>query len=176
MTTILAKKAQTEISIATDDEAQAQLVADPTVPQFSANTQTQYGGYGGSSYGSNSNQVSSYGATTNINQSTSSVPVLTGAAPTNAASDAEILVKADEHWVNKHWRPAMGWLYMIICAVDFIIFPVLWSVLQTLNKGEITHQWQPLTLQGAGLFHIAMGAILGITAYGRTREKLENKQ
>jgi len=30
----------------------------------------------------------------------------------------------------------------------------------------------PITLQGAGLFHLAMGAILGIAAYGRTQEKL----
>jgi hypothetical protein len=29
-----------------------------------------------------------------------------------------------------------------------------------------------LTLQGAGLFHIAMGAVLGIAAHGRTQEKL----
>jgi hypothetical protein len=29
-----------------------------------------------------------------------------------------------------------------------------------------------LTLQGAGLFHIAMGAVLGIAAFGRTQEKL----
>jgi hypothetical protein len=33
-------------------------------------------------------------------------------------------------------------------------------------------QWQPLTLQGAGLFHLAMGAVLGIAAYGRTKEKM----
>jgi hypothetical protein len=33
-------------------------------------------------------------------------------------------------------------------------------------------QWSPLTLQGAGLFHIAMGAVLGIAAFGRTQEKL----
>jgi hypothetical protein len=33
-------------------------------------------------------------------------------------------------------------------------------------------QWNPLTLQGAGLFHIAMGAVLGIAAFGRTQEKL----
>jgi len=26
-------------------------------------------------------------------------------------------------------------------------------------------------LQGAGLFHLAMGAVLGIAAYGRTKEK-----
>jgi hypothetical protein len=30
-----------------------------------------------------------------------------------------------------------------------------------------------LTLAGAGLFHIAMGAILGITAWWRSREKIE---
>jgi hypothetical protein len=33
-------------------------------------------------------------------------------------------------------------------------------------------QWNPLTLQGAGLFHIAMGAVLGLAAWGRTQEKL----
>ena len=33
-------------------------------------------------------------------------------------------------------------------------------------------QWDPLTLRGAGLFHIAMGAVLGIAAFGRTQEKL----
>jgi hypothetical protein len=30
-------------------------------------------------------------------------------------------------------------------------------------------------LQGAGLYHIAMGAVLGVAAYGRTKEKLEGK-
>jgi hypothetical protein len=30
----------------------------------------------------------------------------------------------------------------------------------------------PITLQGAGLFHLAMGAVLGIAAYGRTQEKM----
>jgi hypothetical protein len=33
-----------------------------------------------------------------------------------------------------------------------------------------------LTLQGAGFFHIAMGAVLGVTAYGRTQEKIEDKK
>jgi hypothetical protein len=32
--------------------------------------------------------------------------------------------------------------------------------------------WQPITLQGAGLFHLSMGAIIGIAAFGRTQEKL----
>jgi hypothetical protein len=74
-------------------------------------------------------------------------------------------------WMQKLWRPAMGWMYMIICLADMIVFPVLWSLLQAVTHTAIT-QWNPLTLQGAGLFHIAMGAVLGISAFGRTQEKL----
>ena len=74
-------------------------------------------------------------------------------------------------WMQKLWRPAMGWMYMIICLADMLIFPVLWSLLQAFMHMPIT-QWNPLTLQGAGLFHIAMGAVLGISAFGRTQEKL----
>jgi len=61
---------------------------------------------------------------------------------------------------------------MAVCTCDFMLFPVLWSLLQSFSHGSINSQWQPLTLQGAGLFHIAMGAVLGIAAYGRTQEKL----
>ena len=77
-----------------------------------------------------------------------------------------------EDWMNSKWRPMMGWMYMAVCACDFMLFPVLWSIHQALNHGQISSQWQPLTLQGAGLFHIAMGAVLGIAAYGRTKEKM----
>ena len=79
--------------------------------------------------------------------------------------------KKKEDWMNSKWRPAMGWMYMLTCITDFVLFPILWSLLQTVMNQPIT-QWQPLTLQGAGLFHIAMGAVLGIAAYGRTQEKL----
>jgi len=80
--------------------------------------------------------------------------------------------KKKEDWMNSKWRPMMGWSYMLTCVADFVIFPVLWSVLQALSKGQVNVQWQPITLQGAGLYHIAMGAVLGIAAYGRTQEKL----
>jgi len=76
-----------------------------------------------------------------------------------------------EDWMNSKWRPMMGWMYMLVCTMDMVIFPVLWSLLQTSTGTTIT-QWNPLTLQGAGLFHIAMGAVLGIAAFGRTQEKL----
>jgi len=79
--------------------------------------------------------------------------------------------KKKEDWMNSKWRPMMGWMYMLVCTMDMVIFPVLWSLLQTMTHSPIT-QWNPLTLQGAGLFHIAMGAVLGIAAFGRTQEKL----
>ena len=80
--------------------------------------------------------------------------------------------KKKEDWMNSKWRPMMGWMYMVVCMMDMVVFPILWSLLQSLNGGQVTSQWNPLTLQGAGLFHIAMGAVLGIAAFGRTQEKL----
>jgi hypothetical protein len=80
--------------------------------------------------------------------------------------------KKKEDWMNSKWRPMMGWMYMLVCFFDFVIAPVLWSLTQALFHGGVNVQWQPLTLQGAGLFHISMGAVLGIAAYGRTQEKL----
>ena len=77
-----------------------------------------------------------------------------------------------EDWMNSKWCPMMGWMYMIVCFMDFVGFPILWSLLQAYDHGQVTSQWQPLTLQGAGLFHLAMGAVIGISAYGRTQEKL----
>ncbi len=79
--------------------------------------------------------------------------------------------KPQEDFLTAKWRPAMGWSYMIICIVDMVIFPIAWSVAQVLTKQPIS-QWNPLTLQGAGLFHMAMGAVLGIAAFGRTQEKV----
>ncbi len=149
MTTVLARKSPIEVPSAPDDEVLVQLYADPSIPQF----QNQYS------------------ASNNINQSVSNTPILTGAAESNAASNADVLVKADEHWINNRWRPAMGWLYMATCTFDFILFPILWGIIQALTHAKL-EQWQPLTLQGAGLYHLAMGAVLGVAAYGRTKEKL----
>jgi hypothetical protein len=83
--------------------------------------------------------------------------------------------KKKEDWMNSKWRPMMGWMYMVVCTSDFVIFPILWSLVQVIGGGKVETQWSPITLQGAGLFHMAMGAILGIAAYGRTQEKLGDK-
>jgi hypothetical protein len=80
-------------------------------------------------------------------------------------------IKKDEDWMQKKWRPAMGWMYMGVCVFDMVVFPILWALVQTIQHQQLV-QWNPLTLQGAGLFHIAMGAVLGIAAFGRTQEKI----
>jgi len=154
MPPILPRKVPTEFPVATDDETYEQLVR-----QGDLAPRSQY--------------VSSvYGSASIHNPQ----PDSNAAAPVNAASNAEILIaNTNTDFINKKWRPLMAYVYMVTCMCDFIIFPVLWSILQAYEDGSITSQWKPLTLQGAGLYHIAMGAILGIAAYGRTKEKLEGK-
>ena len=203
-TTILPKKAGQVNPMALDDDHHNSLAADPTIPQFAqgssygtstASTSTSaFGepssggfstpssfaspatGFGGNSgFGAPTN---TFGGSTNMGSIGTSVvnqPVLTGAG-TNAAQGADVLVANDNtDFINKKWRPLMAFVYMFTCLCDFVVFPVLWSLLQALSKGSVTVQWQPLTLQGAGLYHIAMGAVLGVAAYGRTKEKLEGK-
>ena len=83
--------------------------------------------------------------------------------------------KQVEDWMTKKWRPMMAVMYMCVCTFDFIVAPILWAVVQfweTQAANDAFRQWQPLTLQGAGLFHMAMGAVLGITAWSRGQEKL----
>lgn len=155
---VLPKKVEVERPVALNDEIYQMLLNDPAFPQFS-NTpiinQPQQ------------NQYSEGSAKAIANN--------TQAAETTAANNATVLVdNTNSNWVNNRWRPAMGWMYMVVCIMDFVLFPILWSVLQALSKGQVTQQWSPITLQGAGLFHVAMGAILGIAVYGRTKEKLGN--
>jgi len=116
-------------------------------------------------------------STSTLNNVSASIAATAGAASITAAGGAHSEIEnTNTDWVNNKWRPMMGWMYMSICLFDFMIAPILWSVIQALgNGGKVELQWQPLTLQGAGLFHVAMGAVLGITAFGRTKEKLENK-
>ena len=106
-------------------------------------------------------------------------PIVTEDIPTETKTKskpvAKSLVKANSDFINNKWRPMMAWTYMAICICDFIVFPVLWSALQALQNGSISTQWMPITLEGAGLLHIAMGAVLGIAAYGRTQEKLQDR-
>ena len=100
-----------------------------------------------------------------------------------------------EHKFKKFWRPIAAYIYLTICVFDFIVAPVwLEQANQTVNTvafAEIrkfddkevqisalnnvelgNRSWTPLTLQGGGLFHLAFGAILGVSAFARGKEKV----
>lgn len=138
---------------------------------------------GGSSFGatnSGASASSNFGASSSIQgagsmgQPNQAELLKSGGGAMSEGGESTVALDKDaQDWINKKWRPVMGWVYMMTCTADFVVFPVLWSLLQALTHGNVTSQWQPLTLQGAGLYHIAMGAVLGIAAYGRTKEKIE---
>jgi hypothetical protein len=202
MATLLPRKSgPQDNAIATDDDHHEALSSDPAVSAFPQGSSfggfgnatsngtaafgaPQAGGFGGStgfsSTTTTSSTTSSFGASPSI-QSGASMPQHNpadslksgGGAMSEGGESTVALDKDATDWINKKWRPVMGWVYMMTCTCDFVVFPVLWSLLQALTHGNVTSQWQPLTLQGAGLYHIAMGAVLGIAAYGRTKEKIE---
>jgi hypothetical protein len=82
--------------------------------------------------------------------------------------------KQNEDWMKTKWRPAMGWLYMVICFCDFVAFPIIAMFMPVMIKMKYV-AWESLTLANGGLIHLAFGAILGITAFGRTQEKVAGK-
>ena len=194
-TTLLAKKADGSMPLAKTDDHHDILAADPTVSAFPAGssfgslppapaTAGGLGGFGAVSPGTQGS-LGSAPTTNNNNQGSSNVTSTVtvtqnqaeslksgGGAMSEGGESTVALDKDATDWINKKMRPMMGWIYMLTCTCDFVLFPVLWSMLQALSHGSVTSQWQPLTLQGAGLYHIAMGAVLGIAAYGRTKEKV----
>lgn len=108
---------------------------------------------------------------------TSSVtaPQSSGGSLTTAEIESNI-EKQSEHWVKAYWRPAMGWLYMAMCAFDFILFPIfamMQPVFMKIWKIEMQYTaWKSLTLDNGGLIHLAFGAILGVAAWSRGQEKI----
>jgi len=100
-----------------------------------------------------------------------------------------------EHGFKKFWRPLAGYIYLAICIFDFMGAP-LWieysnqnintaafveiakfedkdvqmALIQNMQLGS--REWSPLTLMGGAFFHIAFGAILGVAAFSRGKEKV----
>jgi len=100
-----------------------------------------------------------------------------------------------EHGFKKFWRPIAAYVYLIICIFDFMGAPlyiayqneqvnseafaeiraltdkdVKLKALEQLDLGS--KSWEPLTLQGGAFFHLSFGAILGISAFTRGKEKV----
>jgi len=83
---------------------------------------------------------------------------------------------ANEHWVKAYWRPAMGWVYMLIVLCDFILFPLISLLIPIFGKIfglQLTYTpWQSLTLASGGFIHFTFAAVLGINSWTRGQEKL----
>lgn len=91
-------------------------------------------------------------------------------------------MKNDNKWYQSVWLPFAAGTYIVICIFDFIVMPVYVTahnsrienaVLRTLESkdaaafadgliraNQAQRQWNPLTLLGAGMFHLAFGALL----------------
>lgn len=74
--------------------------------------------------------------------------------------------------MRDNWRPLCAFTYITLTLADFVIFPILWSILQLVGEGQVTSQWTPISLQGGAFIHISFGAFLGIYAHTRSKEKL----
>lgn len=76
-------------------------------------------------------------------------------------------------WITTQWRPMMAIVYMVVIVFDFVLFPIGWTIIQAMLVDGITSlQWNPITLISGGLFHAAMGAVLGVAAWTRGKEKI----
>ncbi|MHB8123665.1 MAG: hypothetical protein ACYDG4_16120 [Desulfuromonadaceae bacterium] len=80
-------------------------------------------------------------------------------------------VKNQDAWVEKRWRPMMGFTYIAICIFDFILGPI-GNYIFFFKTSQDYVAWKTLTMSEGGMFHLAMGAILGIAAWTRGQEKV----
>lgn len=89
-----------------------------------------------------------------------------------------------------------AYVYLVICICDFIVMPAYYEyanhkmhVIQQVEMAlrfpegvqqvealriiKETRAWEPITLVSGGLLHMAFGAILGVAAWSRGKEKVE---
>lgn len=75
---------------------------------------------------------------------------------------------------KQKWTYLMGLTYMIVNIADFVVFPVMFTIVQfweTQATNDAFRQWVPLTLTNGGFIHIAFAAILGISAFNKEEKK-----
>lgn len=79
-------------------------------------------------------------------------------------------VKESQHWIDTRWHAAAAWQYLVVCLFDFLIAPFLMGVYSYVTGTY--HPWSPLTLEGGGLYHVSMGAIVGVAVWSRGKEHI----
>lgn len=98
--------------------------------------------------------------------------------------------KKEDSWFGIYWKPAAAVIYLVICLFDFVAVPTYIGLggqplselilavkdlppdAQNIVLTMKLSAWEPLTLKGGGLFHIAFGAILGATVWSRGQERI----
>ena len=79
----------------------------------------------------------------------------------------------DENHKQK-WTYLMGLTYMAINLADFVVFPIMYTIVQfweTQAANDAFRQWVPLTLQNGGFVHLAFAAILGVSAWNKDNKE-----
>ena len=76
-----------------------------------------------------------------------------------------------EHWLQTYWRPLMAMQNFVICLFDFMLAPIGLSIYAIIRDVPYI-VWHPLTIEGGGLYHLSLGAILGVSAWTRGQEKV----
>ena len=109
------------------------------------------------------------------------------------------VVKNDDNgplW--RSWRHIAAYMYLLICFFDFIGMPVYYewahkplsdldmiaaianiaseSQVEFMRIMSTEQRWVPLTLAENGLFHLAFGAILGVSAWTRGQERIRHAE
>lgn len=92
----------------------------------------------------------------------------TGLLKSAVSDEAKI---GSPHWMATRWRPVLAFTYIAILICDYIIFPAGHAALAAAGYIPYT-EWHPLTAQAGGIFHMAMAGILGVAAWGHTRERV----
>ncbi len=103
----------------------------------------------------------------------------------------------EDKWYQKWWRPCVAFVYLGILILDFAVMPIIYELdrpdpaaavtlalqfenpgaqVQALQTLQAQRNWQPITILGGGLFHVAMGAILAGAAITRGMEKRQRIQ
>ena len=92
------------------------------------------------------------------------------ATPSKLAAD----IAKDEYdgWFQTKWRPAMAWQYLIVCLFDFMVAPIMNAIYSTWSGSPFV-AWESLTLSNGGMYHVAMGAVVGVAAWTRGNEKMK---
>lgn len=95
------------------------------------------------------------------------------------------------HLQNAKWQKACAYVYLLICIFDFIIVPTWFGITRVVKDVEYevfskldpsvqirmidarTLQHEPYTLKGAGMFHLAFGALLTGSAVSAFRKETQ---